>query len=316
MSTPFVSIGIPVYNGEAFLARALDTLLAQTVDDFEIVISDNGSTDSSPAMLREYEAADKRIRVEYHDQNRGAAWNYNRVLEIANPKAKYFKWVACDDEHDPTYLAATTELMEADPGLSLTHSRTRDIDEHNNELKVWDDEVMGLDSESPATRIHDLVTTNYECFQAFGLIRSDVAHQTQGLGRFSDADRVLIVEIALRGRMQNSPEVLFSRRQHSQRSMVVYASARERHAWFDPKLADKIALPYWRLGLEFSRAIRRAPLSAAERRECLAELGSFAVAHRSYLARNVARAGITLASRTAERTGLAGDRTEPKAPSH
>ena len=101
-----------------FLARALDTLLNQTVDDFEIVISDNGSTDSSPAMLREYEAADKRIRVEYHDQNRGAAWNYNRVLEIADPKAKYFKWVACDDEHDPTYLEATTALMEADPGLS------------------------------------------------------------------------------------------------------------------------------------------------------------------------------------------------------
>ena len=180
---------------------------------------------------------------------------------------------------------------------------------------MWDDEVRGLDSQNPAERIHDLVTTNYECFQAFGLIRSDVVHQTQGLGRFSDADRVLIVEIALRGRMQNSPEVLFSRRQHNQRSMVVFADARQRHAWFDPKLAGKIALPYWRLGLEFSRAIRRAPLSAAERRECLAELGSFAVANRSYLARNVARAGISLASRTAEKAGLTGDRSD-QASSH
>jgi glycosyltransferase involved in cell wall biosynthesis len=305
MKTPFVSIGIPVWNAEKYLGRTLDTLLNQTMDDFEIVLSDNGSTDSTPAMLKSYADQDSRIRFELHDVNRGAAWNYNRVLEISHPKAKYFKWVAGDDEHGPGYLAATTQLMEADAGLSLTHSRTSDIDEHNNEIKVWEDQVTGLDSDNPAVRIHDLVTMNHECFQAFGLIRGDVVRQTQGLGRFSDADRVLITEIALRGRMQNAPEVMFMRRQHPDRSMVVYANARERHAWFDPERAAKITFPHWRLGLEFSRAIRRAPLTVTERRECLAQLGSFAVTNRGYLARNVARAGITLASRTRE-SALAG----------
>src|SRR3982751_485615 len=100
--TPKVSIGLPVYNGELHLALALDSILAQTYGDFEIVISDNGSTDGTESICRRYAAADPRIRYERNETNRGAAWNYNHVFELS--RGEYFKWMAHDDLIEPNYL--------------------------------------------------------------------------------------------------------------------------------------------------------------------------------------------------------------------
>ena len=78
-----VSIGVPVYNGENHLAAALDSFLRQTYEDFEVVVSDNGSTDRTEQIARDYAARDPRIRYYRSDINFGAAWNFNRVVELA-----------------------------------------------------------------------------------------------------------------------------------------------------------------------------------------------------------------------------------------
>lgn len=86
---PQVSIGMPVYNGEQFLKDALDSILAQTFDNFELIISDNTSTDNTQEICKAYSAKDQRICYYRNEKNLGAAWNFNRVFELA--RGEYFK---------------------------------------------------------------------------------------------------------------------------------------------------------------------------------------------------------------------------------
>ena len=117
---PTVSIGLPVHNGAAFLAEAIESIPAQTFTDFELVISDNASTDRTPEICRSYTAADGRIRYYRQEANIGAARNYNVVFQRSS--GKYFKWAAHDDLIRPTYLARCVAALEADPEAVLCHS--------------------------------------------------------------------------------------------------------------------------------------------------------------------------------------------------
>src|SRR5215217_3975058 len=82
--SPRLSIGLPVYDGAMFLAEALDSLLAQTFTDFELIISDNASTDATQSICEQYAAHDCRIRYLRQDINRGLAWNLNHVFELSS----------------------------------------------------------------------------------------------------------------------------------------------------------------------------------------------------------------------------------------
>ena len=99
---PQVSIGMPVYNGEPFISEALDSLLDQTFTDFELIISDNASTDSTEAICRQYAAKDSRIRYVRQAENLGAPANFQFVLDQA--VGKYFMWAAADDLQTPNYI--------------------------------------------------------------------------------------------------------------------------------------------------------------------------------------------------------------------
>lgn len=101
-STPAVSIGMPVYNGEKFICNALDSLLAQTYRNFELIISDNASNDKTECICREYASRDKRIHYIRQQQNKGAATNFQFVLDQAT--GEYFMWAAYDDCWKPHYI--------------------------------------------------------------------------------------------------------------------------------------------------------------------------------------------------------------------
>jgi glycosyltransferase involved in cell wall biosynthesis len=79
MRTPILTIGLPVYNGEAYLSKAIRSLLDQDFEDFELIISDNASNDRTEVICKEAAAQDSRIRYVRSDQNRGATWNFRRV---------------------------------------------------------------------------------------------------------------------------------------------------------------------------------------------------------------------------------------------
>jgi glycosyltransferase involved in cell wall biosynthesis len=112
-SKPLVSIGVPIYNGESFVRRALDALLAQDYENFEIIISDNASTDNTREICQEYAARDPRIKLHANEQNLGARVNFEIVVELA--QGKYFMWAAVDDGWHPTFVSTLVEELESHP---------------------------------------------------------------------------------------------------------------------------------------------------------------------------------------------------------
>jgi glycosyltransferase involved in cell wall biosynthesis len=117
---PQISIGMPVYNGAASLPTALDAMLAQTFTAFEIIISDNGSTDATETIAREYAARDPRIRYIRQPVNLGATPNFRFVMDRAS--APYFMWAACDDVRSPDFLAENIAFLDAHPDYTASTS--------------------------------------------------------------------------------------------------------------------------------------------------------------------------------------------------
>jgi glycosyltransferase involved in cell wall biosynthesis len=101
-SKPKMSIGMPIYNGERFLREAMDSLLAQTFSDFELIISDNASTDMTGSICREYAEKDNRIKYIRQHENIGPLANFQFVLDAA--VGDYFMWAAADDKWDATWI--------------------------------------------------------------------------------------------------------------------------------------------------------------------------------------------------------------------
>lgn len=110
-SLPIVTIGLPVYNGEQTLRPALESLLNQSFANFELIISDNASTDGTELICREYAERDQRIRYVRQEENLGAAANFKYVLDAA--RGEYFMWAACDDTRSPDCVEVNVEFLSA-----------------------------------------------------------------------------------------------------------------------------------------------------------------------------------------------------------
>ena len=132
-----VSIGLPVYNGENFLKYALDSLLSQTFRDFEIIISDNASTDNTPKICQEYVLRDKRIRYIRQNKNMGALWNFNFVLKQSNKE--YFIWVSSDDKLHPEFLQKNIDILEKNKNVVCSIGDVIYSDVINYEFKLNND---------------------------------------------------------------------------------------------------------------------------------------------------------------------------------
>src|SRR5262245_38883261 len=116
-SRPRVSIGLPVYNGERYLAETLNSMLAQTFEDFELIICDNASTDQTEQICRFYAGKDTRICYVRNATNLGAAKNYRRTFELSS--GDYFRWANCDDLFAPESLACCVEILDWKPSVVL-----------------------------------------------------------------------------------------------------------------------------------------------------------------------------------------------------
>ncbi len=261
---PRVSIGLPVYNGENFLREALDSILSQSFKDFELIISDNASTDKTQQICEEYRAKDGRIRYFRNPVNWGAAKNFNRVFELST--AEYFKWAAHDDMLAPDYLLKCIEVLDNDEAIVLCYPKTKIFDEHGRFLRNYDLE-LDTGSARPYTRFCDLVLLNHACFPVFGVIRSRVLAKTPLIGGYAASDRVLLGALSLYGRFFEVPEYLFFRRNHPQQSTRAY-DHRAVTAWFDPSKSGKVVFLFWKILLEYCLLIKRAPLNWHERIRC------------------------------------------------
>ncbi len=269
-SVPLVSIGLPVYNGQRYLQKALDSVLNQTFGDFELIISDNASSDATPDICREYAQKDARIRYFRNKQNIGAAPNYNRVFALA--RGAYFKWMAHDDILAPAYLERCVAALEANPGVVLCHSKTVFIDE-NDQVIGYDEDSLHFRHHSVFARYHAYLRVARNWINAiFGVMRTDVLRKTVLIGSYSSSDMILLAELVLRGEFYEVPEYLFLRRDHEAASVQSNRDYQMRQVWFNPQNRGKIELTHWRWVFELMRVIGRAPLTWHDRLLCYAHM--------------------------------------------
>jgi glycosyltransferase involved in cell wall biosynthesis len=267
---PRVSIGVPVFNGEAYLAQALDSLLDQTWSEIDIIISDNASTDSTEEICRDYASRDPRIRYMRNTVNVGAAKNFNQLVAVA--AGEYFKWAAHDDLCGREFLQRCVEVLAQDPTVVLSYPWGRAINECG--VVVRDFEPMPrLGSRKAHERFFECVCVPHPQNQVFGLVRTEILRQTRLVGSYTSADRVLLGELVLAGRFHEVPEVLFLKRHHPQQHWRAHRDRTSRQAWWDPANAGKRGYRTWRLLREHLASIRRARITKRERAYSYACMG-------------------------------------------
>lgn len=271
---PRLSIGLPVYNGEEYLAESLDALLGQTYEDFELVISDNASTDGTQAICRKYAARDSRIRYIRLLRNIGAAPNHNYVFTQCD--GELFKWASHDDLYARDLLRRCVEALDERPDVILAHADQAVID-GDGKVTVPYEYTLATDSPHAPERFRSMLfEPGGDDF--YGVIRADVLRRVKPHDSYHHADRTFVAEIGLHGPFHQAPELLYFRRDHPTRAERANPSKRSRCVNLDPRRAGPLH-PTPRLLAEyvwgFVAAIRRAPLSAADRRACYRHLAAW-----------------------------------------
>ena len=261
--TPVVSIGLPVYNGARWLPETIDSILGQTFRDFELVISDNASTDDTQAVCEAYAARDSRVRYERLPENRGAAYNYNAVFHRS--VAPLFKWAGHDDLLDPTYLeACVAAFRQSGPDVIIAFPKTRIINEHGAWVEDFEDR-LDLRGDDPVERLCRFSRQFRLCSPCFGVIRRDVLARTPLIAPYVSSDVPLLAELSLLGKFWELPERLFSRRVHDESSRQGRTTIAQVARWFHPKARRPWMPVRMMLFFEIHKAILRSPLPAATR---------------------------------------------------
>lgn len=267
MAIPRVSIGIPVFNGATYIKEALDSLVNQTFQDFEIIISDNASQDDTPSICKAYSRADERVRYVRHDHNHGAALNYNFVFNQA--RSPYFKWASHDDVCAPLFLERCVEVLDRSPETVLCFPQTIIIDKDSHPVKDYPNQLH-LQHRMPAFRFRScLFRRAKESNAIFGLARTSALAKTQLIGGFVGSDNILLAQLALLGLFHEIDDALFLRREHGATSLNANITQRSLHRWFDP-LERRCVMPTTlRWGIEYAKSVYQVPLTFATRLLCL-----------------------------------------------
>lgn len=266
---PRVSIGMPVYNGERYIEQAIESILAQTFSDFELIISDNASTDRTADICRIHAVRDRRIRYSRNETNIGYGRNQNLVAELSS--GEYFMWAHHDDVRDPQCLERCVEILQMNPSIVLCYTYTRDIDE-TGQLLPRVDPPLNLHSVRARDRFRDIIRMDHICEPDFGLIRTSILKKTGLHGHYADSDRVFLAELALYGPFHRIPEYLFFRRAHALQSTAQHSDRQGRTRWFDPTKLGKLVFPHFRQFREYLCVIGRVPLPWNEKVDCYASM--------------------------------------------
>ena len=269
---PRVSIGLPVYNGEDYLSEAIDSILNQTYEDFELFISDNASIDDTQKICEKYAELDNRIFYYRLHKNLGAAKNYNILLDYAS--GEYFKWSAHDDFLAPEFLERCVEALDRDDSVVLAYPRSNLCDPDGKPFGKYGD-GLNLVSQIPHQRFKEFLKNPGLCHAVFGLIRLSALRNTALIGDYPRSDRNLIGELSLYGKIFEVPDYLFSRRFHPNLSSHPSQTEYDLAVWFDPNKKGGMVFPRWRRLAEYIKAIIRAPIGFSEKIICITSLGQF-----------------------------------------
>ena len=287
---PKVAIGIPVYNGANHLAAAINSIFAQSYGDFDLLISDNASTDGTEDICRAYAKQDRRIRYIRQPRNLGGAANFNLLAQLS--ERSYFKWAAHDDLLAPGFLAACVEVLDREPMVVLASPASIHIDETGAPLPYsperggmidsmggcWpvlperNDRLMACD---PTLRFEAVLFKMNMCLEIFGLMRRSALARTSLLGTFFGSDKVMLAQMSLLGPFWLGQETLAFRRCHTQQSS--YSGSRP--AWYAGRPHSIFTQQVKRL-VAYCRALYTTELTMRQRATCLQAIARLAISKR------------------------------------
>lgn len=296
--TPRLTVGLPVYNGEEHLAESLDALLGQSYEDFELVISDNASSDGTAEICRSYQEQDSRIRYFRQPNNIGSAGNHNFLVDRA--QGELFKWASHDDLYARDLLERCVAALDEHPQVVLAHSWTAMIDVSGTVTMALEYPLATASLRAPERFRSMLFGRGGDDF--YGVMRAGVVRPVLRQGSHHHADRTMMTGVCLYGPFYQVPEWLYFRREHPEAALRRtdaqqggqswperdWPTGRARCANMDPRRANHLLHPTARLYAEYVWAyvagIHRAPLSRADRWECYGYLAEW-VAAKAHLAR-------------------------------
>lgn len=263
---PRVSVGMPTYNAEKTIAASIDAVLAQTLSDLELIVSDNASTDGTWAIVQSYARKDPRVKAIRQGFNIGANGNYSAVFRAA--RAPYFKWASSNDWCAPTLLERCVDRLDRDPDAVLVAPRTRLFADNIDSFTEYPRDVS-FDQATPSERLI-AVTTRLPLNNVLnGVIRADALRRTRLIDHFIGADIVLVGHLALLGRIELVDEPLFYRRMDRETAtQLMSAEAMHRHHY--PASTWRALFPNWRVHCAWVGAVLSADLPATETRRALA----------------------------------------------
>ena len=281
---PRVSIAVPVYNGERYLRESLDGLLAQTFTDFELVISDNASTDGTEAIGREYAARDSRVRYHRSAQNLGGPGNFRQVFRLC--RGEFHKWSTADDLWHPTLIEKCVAVLDARPDVVLAYPRSNIVDADGAVVRTYDD-PLDLPEESAAERVRRVVEESTLCHAHLGVLRRAAMLRTGLIGGEIASDVRFLAEMAMMGKFAVVPEYLFGRRFHEASSSWARQDREWQRQYYAPGQAHAVRYSTWRRFAQLLYRTGRAPLPMRERWEILKFLGRLMRWERASLVREL-----------------------------
>lgn len=216
VAPPRLTVGLPVFNGEAFVSDAIESIIAQTFTDWQLIICDNASTDRTGEICRSFAERDSRISYVRNEENIGLAPNHNKAFMLS--KSELYKWQAHDDVCLPKFFERCIEALDNNPTAAVAYPWGSAIDGEGQPVQrfSWIN-PQRYDQPSPEERFR-LLTGNFDRFNRagaqhpgiyfFGVMRSKLLRKTRLEMSHMWADISMLAELTLEGPFIEVPEVL------------------------------------------------------------------------------------------------------------
>ncbi|HEC98959.1 MAG TPA: glycosyltransferase [Proteobacteria bacterium] len=287
---PQISVGLAVYNGGKLLPQAIESILAQDFGDFELIISDNCSTDQTEKVCLHYQSMDRRIRYSRFGENLGMLANFLNVLGLAT--APSFMFASHDDLREKTFMSACLPLLNKDPSVALVYPRAKVLDANSHFLGIAQDRLLA-DQKSPQERFKHLIWEIGMCNAFYGIFRLSILKKVTSWGKCLFGDNLALAEIALLGKIVQIDEPLFIRRLTRNYN---YRSYDERNTQLmsegDPKLfSEGISFPHSRLAYGHLELVNQSGMDDSDKDALMKEvLNCFRTRFGSQMAYEIDRA--------------------------
>lgn len=262
IKTPLLSVGLPVYNGAQWIVDAIESILEQSFADFELIITDNASTDETETICRDFAIRDERVKYHRNPINIGLFRNFDRAFELSS--GQFFKWAADSDFCLELFFEKCVAVLEARPDAVLVYPQAYllMVDMHGKEVisEYFDD--FNLEDERPSERFIKYLNREKINNTMHGIIRSSALRKTSLIRPLPGSDISMVAELSLLGKFIEVPERLFVRRFDAQTSSLLMSKeiAKERKTPLAASLAQKIDLHTYRFISTY-----KAPISIAEK---------------------------------------------------